>query len=74
MLVHGVLCYLAWTIVLPHSGTLHRNTFVEKWLQDGPGEQGVLNFGVAVAVVLLLWLIARFFQRPQGLLFKKNSI
>jgi len=73
LFVHTVVCFLAWMLATPHDGVLHRSTEAERWLQDVPGEQGVLRFAVSVGSILVIWLLVRFLRRPSGLLFEKTS-
>ncbi|MFL5340247.1 MAG: hypothetical protein ACJ8F7_08840 [Gemmataceae bacterium] len=74
LMVHAVASYFAWMTVSPPTGAPHRGTALERWLLDGPGEQGVRTFAIGVGAVLLLWLVGRFLRRPHGVLFKKTSI
>jgi len=72
LLLHTALCYFAWMLTTPRNGVMHRTSPVERWLQDGPGEMGVLYFGAAIAGLLLLWMVFRFFGRRSGVVFTKS--
>ena len=74
LMIHAAAAYFAWSTVSPPAGAPPRGTALQRWLLDGPGEQGVHTFTIGVSAVLVLWLLGRVLRRPIGVLFKKSSI